>query len=501
MKLERFFEKFDLLAEAPGGVAKLRELVLELAVRGRLVQQRTDEGHARAIFTGGKSRGGLQAEREGRFDAPSTWCWVRFGLVGDQRLGKMLDQKGNRGELKPYLRNTNVQWMRFELDDVKELRLEPDELAEYRLEPGDLLICEGGQPGRCAIWRDADREMYFQKALHRVRPRPGILPEYLAMCLRADARNGALDAVFTGATIKHLTGRALAEYTVPIPPPGEQKRIVARVDALMALCHRLEAQHEERETRRATLAQAALNRFAEAPTPANLNFLFHDSYTIDPADLRSCMVTLALQGRLTTGIPAPMISIGDLVGQANLRNGLSLSPTAGEAAFSCLPLSAMRGGEVDCERGKPVALTAERAAPYLVRKGDIFVIRGNGSKDLVARAGVVRSKPSDVIFPDLFIRVPVPEARMLPDFFLLAWNSPATRLRIESLARTTSGIWKVNQGHIAAMELPLPPLAEQAAIVERVSRLTAHVREMERLQGAQITRAQALLHLVMALMP
>jgi type I restriction enzyme S subunit len=293
VKLEAFFEKFDQFADAPDAVVKMRELVLQLAVHGKLVQQKKSDGNAANIFSEG-----LPPEAAARYEIAETWIWIRFAAVGEQRLGKMLDQKGNRGELKPYLRNTNVQWMRFQLDDIKEIRLESDELEEYRLLPGDLLICEGGEPGRCAIWRDADREMYFQKAIHRVRPRKGILSEYLASCLQVDAQTGVLANYFTGATIKHFTGRSLSEYSIPLPPLAEQKRIVAKVDELMALCDRLEAQQQEREARHAALARASLARFADAPTPANLSFIFHPSYAISPADLRKSILTLGVQGKL-----------------------------------------------------------------------------------------------------------------------------------------------------------------------------------------------------------
>lgn len=150
MKLATFFEKFPLFAEAPNAVPKMRELVLELAVRGRLLPG--DPSDLSALSD--------QSDQSAApFPIPAHWRWLPFSEVGDQRLGKMLDQKGNCGDLKPYLRNTNVQWMRFQLDDIKELRLAPDELAEYRLKPGDLLICEGGEPGRCAIWQDQEPAM------------------------------------------------------------------------------------------------------------------------------------------------------------------------------------------------------------------------------------------------------------------------------------------------------------------------------------------------------
>jgi type I restriction enzyme S subunit len=222
--------------------ADLRNSILTLAVQGQLVEHRSVDGDARSIFRGSAAPDAASARGDARHSVPPSWCWIRFAAVGEQRLGKMLDQKGNRGQLKPYLRNTNVQWMRFALDDIKQLRLEVDELEEYRLRPGDLLICEGGEPGRCAIWRDRDCEMYFQKALHRVRPREGILAEYLAICLQVDAQNGVLERAFTGATIKHLTGRSLSEYSIPIPPLAEQKRIVARVTQLLSVVDRLEAQ-------------------------------------------------------------------------------------------------------------------------------------------------------------------------------------------------------------------------------------------------------------------
>ena len=156
------------------------------------------------------------------------------------RLGKMLDKAKNTGTPRPYLRNTNVQWHRFELDDINDIRLDAHELEEYRLVPGDLLVCEGGEPGRCAVWRGHGREMYFQKALHRIRALGGVLPEFIELCLTHDAVTGSLATYFTGATIKHFTGQELARYALPLPPLAEQRRIVARVEELMKLCDALE---------------------------------------------------------------------------------------------------------------------------------------------------------------------------------------------------------------------------------------------------------------------
>ncbi len=83
--------------------------------------------------------------------------------IADHRLGKMLDKGKNKGKPYPYLRNTNVQWLEFNLDDIKEMRFEDDELDEYEVREGDLLVCEGGEPGRCAIWQGQTTRMMFQK--------------------------------------------------------------------------------------------------------------------------------------------------------------------------------------------------------------------------------------------------------------------------------------------------------------------------------------------------
>jgi type I restriction enzyme S subunit len=170
----------------------------------------------------------------------------------------MLDKHKNKGEYRPYLRNINVQWDRIDLSDVQEMRFEPSEFDEYQLRSGDLLVCEGGEPGRCAIWSHMDKVMMFQKAIHRVRPYNGIVPRYLLFHFWADARNGRLEKFFTGATIKHFTGKALADYPIALPPSAEQQRIVTKVDQLMRLCDALEAGLAQAETARRRATAAAL---------------------------------------------------------------------------------------------------------------------------------------------------------------------------------------------------------------------------------------------------
>ena len=100
-----------------------------------------------------------------------TWARRPLGEVTDLCLGKMLDQNKNRGEPFPYLANVNVRWGAFELDDLRVMRFEPKEMDRYGLKFGDIVMCEGGEPGRCAIWKDQVPGMMIQKAIHRIRPK------------------------------------------------------------------------------------------------------------------------------------------------------------------------------------------------------------------------------------------------------------------------------------------------------------------------------------------
>ncbi|WP_410955260.1 restriction endonuclease subunit S [Raoultella planticola] len=155
----------------------------------------------------------------------NKWVHAKLGDHIHSNLGKMLDQNKNKGDLQPYLGNSNVRWGYFDLENLSLMKFEEHESDRYGIRKGDLIICEGGEPGRCAIWEDDVPNMKIQKALHRVRPRPGLTSEYLYYWFLYFGRTGQLDAYFTGTTIKHLTGKALFELPIKIPTLDEQKYI------------------------------------------------------------------------------------------------------------------------------------------------------------------------------------------------------------------------------------------------------------------------------------
>jgi len=154
-----------------------------------------------------------------------SWEKVRLGDVTDSCLGKMLDQQKNRGEYQPYLANVNVRWGGFELDNLPKMRFETGEEERYGIKYGDLIICEGGEPGRCAIWKEQRPNMKIQKALHRVRVHDCLDYRYLYYWFLLAGRTGELEQYFTGATIKHMPGQKLKSILIDLPPKDIQVHI------------------------------------------------------------------------------------------------------------------------------------------------------------------------------------------------------------------------------------------------------------------------------------
>lgn len=167
----------------------------------------------------------------------SEWKKVKLGEITESCLGKMLDAAKNRGEYKPYLANLNVRWGSFDTDNLSLMRFEENEDERYGIKYGDLIICEGGEPGRCAIWKEQLPDMKIQKALHRVRPKDGLVDNfYLFYWFLLAGKCNWIDQYCTGATIKHLPGQKLKEVIVDLPPIEVQHRIatiLSRYDTLI----------------------------------------------------------------------------------------------------------------------------------------------------------------------------------------------------------------------------------------------------------------------------
>jgi type I restriction enzyme S subunit len=145
-------------------------------------------------------------------------------------LGKMLDAKQITGRhLVPYLRNTDVQWDRINAAELPLMDIAPEEYDRYTVRPGDLLVCEGGDVGRCAFWDGQLPLCGYQKALHRLRPIDDTLdnPRYLFYLMYSASKQGVFRADGSENTIAHLTREKLCRHRFAFPPRAEQDVICA----------------------------------------------------------------------------------------------------------------------------------------------------------------------------------------------------------------------------------------------------------------------------------
>ncbi|MDP1562912.1 MAG: restriction endonuclease subunit S [Pirellulaceae bacterium] len=187
------------------------------------------------------------------------WVEKKVSEIAKHSLGKMLDKAKNKGEPQPYLRNINVRWFTFDLSDLLQMPFLPAEAEKYTAIKGDVLICEGGYPGRAAIW-DEDYPIYFQKALHRVRFHQPELNKWFVYYLSVQDSSGQLKQHFSGTGIQHFTGEVLARFPIPVPPLPELRRAVAKFDALSEETQRLARLFERKHAALEALKKSLLHQ-------------------------------------------------------------------------------------------------------------------------------------------------------------------------------------------------------------------------------------------------
>ncbi|MER6747182.1 restriction endonuclease subunit S [Streptomyces fungicidicus] len=356
-------------------------------------------------------------------ELPEGWAWAKLGEIADSALGKMLDRKKGGDHPVPYLRNVNVQWGRINTQDVLIMSIPPEQQEFFRVRKGDLLVCEGGEVGRCAVFEAGDEKyLAFQKALHRVRPLGGVSSSYLRYYLEYLHVTGGFDKFTTGSTIKHLPQQQLKRLPVRVPPVQEQRRIVAVL---------------EQQLSRLDVANATLHASGRR-IDRYLQTVLH---------------------RMTSDYG--MVRLRDVLA-SGLANGRSVPTRVG--GFPVLRLTALSDTYVDFAQRKEGDWGEGEAAPFLVQQGDFLIARGNGSLPLVGRGALVADIPTPVAFPDTMIRVRPDTSKVLSDYLRIIWSSLAVRRQIESRARTTAGIHKVNQKILGGIEFPLPDLPTQRAL-------------------------------------
>ena len=187
-----------------------------------------------------------------------SWKQYIFSEIATSRLGKMLDAKQQTGESSfPYLANFNVQWFRFDLTSLNQMDFDEEDRVEFELKEGDLLVCEGGEIGRCAVWHNEMQPCYFQKALHRVRCNTEVInPNYMAWWFKYNCDHNGFAAIEGAkATIAHLPGAKLKLLRVTTPPIELQNEFAAFIEQVDKSKFEIQKSLEKLETLKKALMQ------------------------------------------------------------------------------------------------------------------------------------------------------------------------------------------------------------------------------------------------------
>ncbi len=526
-------EHLPLLASAPEGIQKLRGLILELAVRGKLVPQDPDDEPAsellklirqeRSRLDGDKARKKIEpplhVSEAPLFELPQSWTWVSFGEIALHNAGKTLDKGRNAGQPRDYITTSNLYWGRFELGDLKQMLIGADELERCTARKNDLLICEGGEAGRAAVW-SFDREVCFQNHVHRARFFGDIDPYFGFRFFEWLNASGEIEHYRKGVGISNMSGKALASIPFTLPPLAEQHRIVAKVDELMALCDRLEAEQADAAGAHARLVDTLLDTLTQSADAADLaanwqrlaehfDALFTTEASIDA--LKQTVLQLAVMGRLVQQDPndepagellkriaeerSLLVSRGELRKSATVEYSLCNRYDSLPAGWLCTDIGSVafvvtdgthktpkyctsgvkfvsakdiRSGRLSFEDCKFISLEehtdlVRRCRPEL---GDILVSK-SGSIGTVVRVAV---QEEFSLFESLAL-IKFSNQQLDGDYLALAIRNACNTLQDGDVKGVA--VKHLHLNVLRSLNLSLPPLAEQHRIVAKVDELMA----------------------------
>ncbi|PTN38931.1 restriction endonuclease subunit S [Desulfonatronum sp. SC1] len=352
MTLETFFEKFNLFADAPGAVGKMRELVLELAVQGKLTSRHADDGTIPSVVEFRDNAAvvaatlGLRPPKESveivepPFDVPSYWQWIALADIGAAQTGttpSKTDHDAFNGDI-PFIKPADI--LPNSVNYLNESLTRHGAESSSRLAPnGSLLMVCIGTIGKCNL---IERECAFNQQINSLTPVPFVDPRYLLIAARSRYFQSTAWRKSSSTTIAILNKGKWLSIPVPIPPLAEQRRIVAKVDELMALCDQLEAQQRERDALAANLLSALVTELTG--TTNGLNVSATPVKHAAPAPRAPIAPTSKPSG---PAIPAPPTAPKTARTLAELRKaaGLSQSAVAKALGLNQAYISQMENGK------------------------------------------------------------------------------------------------------------------------------------------------------------
>ncbi|WP_235434170.1 restriction endonuclease subunit S [Nostocoides jenkinsii] len=356
----------------------------------------------------------------------------------------------------PYLRNVNVQWGRVDTSSVWTMELGEHEHERFGLRAGDLLICEGGEPGRCAVWQGSSEFTAFQKALHRARPGPNLTTGFLRYYLEHLVSSGAIAKFCTGSTIAHLPQQQLRRVPVPLPPVAEQRRIVEILEEHLSHLDASEVELQRSGTRLEVLWASTLSNSR-------------------------------------SGIQVALPAVTEI--QGGIQKQPKRAPVANHYPF--LRVANVTATGLDLRDVHRVELFGDELERLRLLPGDLLVVEGNGSPAQIGRAAAWDGSIDNCVHQNHLIRVrPLPG--LLPGYLEAVWNSPEHRRTLTDVSSSSSGLHTLSVSKLKRLSIPVPSLETQADLLSRVQEVRSALdRQRTAISGA-IAKGRALRRAVLA---
>jgi type I restriction enzyme S subunit len=454
---------------------------------------------------------GLEEESEER-KVPERWIWTTLAEIAQIVTGTTPSKAApqNYGDAIPFVKPGDLDahtavWVTSEY-------LSDRGAQKSRILPaGSIMVtCIGATIGKTGI---SGRDVATNQQINSI-VLPDLLEPYFVYfyCLSKDFQD-LVKSNASSTTLPILNKSRFSRLPIPLAPLPEQHRIVAEIERLFtqldAGVAALKRVRVNLQRYKASVLKAACEGKlvpqdpGDEPASQLLARILAERRTKWEADLRA-------KGKDPSKVryeePAPPDVEGlpglpelpegwvwasmDQLLTDPLSNGRSV-PDA-DSGFPVLRLTALKNGRIILSERKIGEWTESQAFPYLVQSGDFYVARGNGSLTLVGRGGLVEDEPDPVAYPDTMIRVRVNTGSYLPKYLRAIWNSKFVRSQIQSSARTTAGIYKINQQHIRRYVVPLPPLAEQHRIAAEVERRLSVAQQLDGVIETNLKRAERL---------
>jgi type I restriction enzyme, S subunit len=514
---------FDAAFAAPDGIKKLRELILTLAMQGKLVPQDPNDEPASELLKAIEIEK-QQMIKDGKIkqpkplpkiktdhtthNLPNGWQWVRLGQVANYNGRKNIHSE----EISP------EAWL-LDLEDIEKDTSRIICRAKYSerqskstkstFQKGDVLY------GKLRPYLNkvvvADIDGVCTTEIVPIVLLGNIDSQFFKWLLKRASFSEHVNSLMYGVKMPRL-GTDDANMSIhPLPPIAEQKRIVAEIDRLMARCDELEKLRADRSQRLLTVHTAALDNLLKAKESSDFGSAWHfitqnfsELYSVkeNVAELRKAILQLAVMGKLVPQESAPRIgSLQSILAESSI-NGVSKGPTSDTSATEVLRISAgtsQKDFYVNENDFKHVDLSASEIQKFKLVAGDLLACRFNGNLHYVGRFSYYRDESGRLqVNPDKLIRFRIDTESHCPRYVCYMMNAAQTRDVIEAMCATTAGNIGLSAGRLKTIKIPLPLLAEQHRIVAEIDQLMEMCDRLEELIEALKDKQTDLLNALMS---